>query len=186
MLLVPPERTANPIFEPAPHDEPHYRWSFFALLGSLMSAVPLGLARRSLDEFIELAGRKARGGAEPLATEQLTQLEVARCEAALRAARSFVLEALGSAWDTALAGDRIAVEQSLAIRLATANAMRTGIDVVDTAFRLAGGGALYDENPLQRCWRDLHAASNHIYYSTNHFARCGQQLLGQPTEQWML
>jgi alkylation response protein AidB-like acyl-CoA dehydrogenase len=52
--------------------------------------------------------------------------------------------------------------------------------VVDAMFHLAGGGALYDENPLQRCWRDVHAAGQHLYFSSNHRARIGQALLGRP------
>ena len=63
--------------------------------------------------------------------------------------------------------------------------MRAGIDVVDTTFRLAGGGALYDDHPLQRCWRDLHAGGCHIFFSDNRTARSGQAILGQPTEDWL-
>jgi alkylation response protein AidB-like acyl-CoA dehydrogenase len=62
--------------------------------------------------------------------------------------------------------------------------MRVAIDVADTMFALAGGGALYDDNPLQRCWRDVHAGSAHIFFSTPNLARSGQMLLGQPTEEW--
>ena len=76
----------------------------------------------------------------------------------------------------ALAGDDITLDQRLAIRLASANAMRVGIDIVDTVFHLAGGGALYDQSPLQRCWRDLHAGSCHIYFSDNHVAKGGKVL----------
>jgi indole-3-acetate monooxygenase len=183
--VVPREHTANPIFEHAPHDEPHFRWSFFALISSMMAGFPLGVARRALDEFVTLAGRKSRGGTDPLATEQMTQLEVARCEGALRAAKCLTHDVLGSAWDTALAGDRIALEQRLAIRLAAQNAMRAGTDVVDQVFALSGGGALYDDSPIQRCWRDIHAARGHIFFSNNHLARAGQLLLGQPTDEWI-
>ena len=184
--VVPLERTANPIFEKAPHDEPHFRWSFFGLLASMMSGFPLGVARRSLDEFTALAERKGRAGPEPLATEQVTQLAVARCEASLRAARCFMFDALAAAWETSVAGDEITRDQRLAIRLASANAMRAGIEIVDTVFHLAGGGALYDDSPLQRCWRDLHAGSSHIYFSDNHIAKSGKVLLGQPTEEWVM
>ena len=156
------EHMANPIFQRAPHDGPHFRWSFFALLGALMSGFPLGVARRALDELVALAGRKGRGGAEPLATEQVVQLEVARCEGALRAARGLMFDTLSVAWETSVAGDDISRQQRLAVRLAASNAIRAGLEVVDTAMRLAGGGALYDDNPLQRCWRDLHAGSSHI------------------------
>ena len=166
-VLVPLERTASPIFEQAPHDEPHYRWSFFALLGSLMSGVPIGVARRSLDEFFALAERKSRGGEGSLATEQVTQLAVAHCEGSLRARRA--------SWRTrsALPGTR----RSVATTSPETSASRSGwpsptpcelcLEVVDTVFALAGGGALFDDNPLQRCWRDLHAASSHIFFSTS-------------------
>ena len=141
--------------------------------------------RRSLDEFIALAERKSRAGPGSLATEQVTQLAVARCEGSLRAGEVFRRGFLGSAWDTALNGDDISRDQRLAIRLALANSMRAGLDVVDTTFGLAGGGALYDDNPLQRCWRDLHAASCHIIFSTNHVTFGGKVLLSQPVEEFI-
>ncbi len=184
--LVPLERTANPIFETAPQDAPHFRWSFFALLASLIAAVPLGVARRSLDEFVALAGTKGRGSTEPLATEQVVQLTVARDEGLLRAARSFLFESVESAWQTSLTGDPISREQRLAIRIAATNAMRAGIEVVDSVFALAGGGALYDDSPLQRCWRDLHAASSHIFFSNSFVSLGGQVILGQPAEDFRM
>jgi alkylation response protein AidB-like acyl-CoA dehydrogenase len=185
-VLVPLERTASPVFDRAPHDEPHYRWSFFALLGSLMAGVPIGVARRALDEFFALAERKSRGGEGSLATEQLTQLAVAQCEGSLRAAAGFVEDSIGAAWDTALVGDDISREQRLAIRLAVSHAMRACLEVVDTVFALAGGGALFDDNPLQRCWRDLHAASSHIFFSTSFGAFGGKVLLNQPVEEFRM
>ncbi|MDD9937976.1 MAG: acyl-CoA dehydrogenase family protein [Myxococcales bacterium] len=184
--LVPRERMARPMVDKAPHDEPHFRWSFFSLLGALMSGVPLGIARRSLDELVALAKTKSRTGDEPLAAEQAVQLDVAQCEASLRAARSSVMESISRAWETSLAGDEVTGEEKLAIRLSVSNAMRCGIEVVDTALRLAGGGALYDDSPLQRCWRDLHAARNHIFFSNNQAANTGRVLLGQPSDESQL
>ena len=46
--------------------------------------------------------------------------------------------------------------------------------------------ALYGEHPLQRCWRDLHAAGSHLYFSDGRSTRTGQILLGQPTDDWPL
>jgi len=84
-------------------------------------------------------------------------------------------------------GDAVTVtaDQRVAIRLAAGNAMRAGVDVVDTVFRLAGGGPP-DDSPLQRCWRDIHAGSNYLYFSDNHAAVVGRLLFGLPTrEQWL-
>ena len=184
--VVPLAHTASPMFENATHDEPHFRWSFFSLLGALMSGFPLGVARRALDEFTEMSPTRGRGGGEPLATEQVAQLEVARCEGAVRAARSFVHDALGSAWETALIGDEVPLEQRVAVKLAAHNAMRVCIEVVDTVFSLSGGSSLYEHSPIQRCWRDAHAGSSHIYFSNNHRALTGRALLGQPAEEYLL
>jgi alkylation response protein AidB-like acyl-CoA dehydrogenase len=183
---VPAEFTANPIFERARHTGPIFRWSFFALMGVLFAGLPLGIARRALDEFVALAPKKSRGS-RPLAEEQTVQLTVARAEEKLRSADALVTDALGQAWQRTVGGDDMTMDDRVAIRLATGRAMRAGVEVVDSVFRLAGGGALYDHSPLQRCWRDINAASHHGYFSEYHEARVGMALLGQPIpDPWMM
>jgi alkylation response protein AidB-like acyl-CoA dehydrogenase len=185
-VRVAPELTANPIFEPSRHPGPLYRWSFFALMGVQFAGFPLGIARRALDEFRTLAPVKSRGS-RPLAQEQSVQLAVVRCEADLRAARAFVTDVFGTAWQRTTAGDELTMADRVAVRLATGRAMRAGVTVVDTVFRLAGGGALYDRSPLQRCWRDLNAGSHHGYVSEYHETRTGRALLGLPVpDSWMM
>jgi alkylation response protein AidB-like acyl-CoA dehydrogenase len=185
-VRVAPEFTANPIFEPCPHPGPLYRWSFFALMGVQFAGFPLGIARRALDEFRALAPGKSRGS-RPLAQEQSVQLAMVRCEAGLRSAQAFVTDVVGRAWQRTLAGDELAMADRVALRLATGRAMRAGVKVVDTVFRLAGGGALYDRSPLQRCWRDLNAGSHHGYFSEYHETRVGRAVLGLPVpDPWMM
>jgi hypothetical protein len=36
---------------------------------------------------------------------------------------------------------------------------------VDRVFRLAGAEAVYAHHPMQRCFRDVHAAGQHILFS---------------------
>jgi hypothetical protein len=47
----------------------------------------------------------------------------------------------------------------------------------------AGGSPLYDTSPLQRCFRDIHAAGQHIAFSHETWKRIGKSLCGieQPT-----
>jgi len=185
-VSVPPEFTANPIFEKSHHTGPMFRWSFFSLMGVQFAGFPLGIARRALDEFTSLAPTKSRGS-KPLAQEQSVQLTVARCEANLRSAKVFVEDVIGTAWQRTLAGDEMTVEDRVAIRLATGRAIRAGVEVVDTVFRLAGGGALYGRSPLQRCWRDINAGSLHGYFSEYHETRVGRALLRVPVpDPWMM
>jgi indole-3-acetate monooxygenase len=43
---------------------------------------------------------------------------------------------------------------------------------------MAGGGALYDSSPMQRCARDLMAGTQHIILSMNQWKTIGRVLLG--------
>ena len=103
----------------------------------------------------------------------------------LRAARSLLFESVESAWQTSLTGDPISREQRLAIRIAATNTMRAGIEVVDSVFALAGGGACSDDSPLQRCWR---VSRSEQPTSSSRTASChsGQVILGQPAEDFRM
>ncbi|WP_018680553.1 acyl-CoA dehydrogenase family protein [Actinokineospora enzanensis] len=185
-VIVPPEYTANPIFEPARVDGPVFRWSFFALMGVLFAGFPLGIARRALDEFVAMAEHKSRGS-RTLAEEQSVQITVARAEGRLGAAQAYVHDVLGKAWDRTLAGDEMTIDDRASVRLATGHAIRAGVEVVDSVFRLAGGSALFDHSPLQRCWRDINAGSHHGYFSEYHETRVGRAQLGVPVpDPWMM
>jgi len=69
------------------------------------------------------------------------------------------------------------------VLLAANQAVRAGTEAVDRVFGLAGAGAVYAHHPLQRCFRDIHAAGQHILFSSGRDqayarARLG---IGQPT-----
>ena len=40
--------------------------------------------------------------------------------------------------------------------------VRQATRVVDRLFELSGGHSIYLQHPLQRIWRDIHAASQHL------------------------
>lgn len=121
-----------------------------------------------------------------MADTDTVAIAVAQCDAAVRAARAFAEESIGKGWEQALSGDALTLDQRIAIKAAALHAMAVGVDAVDTVFSMAGGSALFDDNVLQRCWRDIHAGSHHIFFSNEHLARNGKALLGRPTEHWML
>jgi alkylation response protein AidB-like acyl-CoA dehydrogenase len=175
--VVPDELTMNPILSLAQQDAPPYRWTCFALISSMFSGFSIGVARRAVEAFVALAATKTRRTTTTLATMQSVLLAVTRVEGDLRAARALVVDALGTAWDRALRGDPIDARNRVAIRLATAHAMETAVSVVDAVFAMSGGHALYDSSPIQRCWRDLHAASHHVFYGDEDIAHVGEALI---------
>ena len=59
-------------------------------------------------------------------------------------------------------------------------------DVTSIAFQAAGGGALFDANPLQRCLRDVLAAGQHFVVSQTAYQALGQFKLNQSEANPML
>jgi len=183
-LCVAEERTISPFFQAARHDGPLWRLPFFTLVGVALVGVPLGIARRALDEFTDLATTKTRAGTfQPLAEDPAAQVEFARAEASLRSARAFVLDEASALWDTAWAGDQPSLEQRAGFQLAAQQAMRAARQAVDTTFELTGARAVHASHPLQRCFRDLHTASQHVYFSPSALKRYAGTRFGiaQPT-----
>ena len=176
---VPEERTFMPFFAPARVDDPLYQLPFFVLILVFGAGFPLGVARRAVDEFRALAQAKSRRtDLRPLAEDETLQVEVARAEAALGSARAYVFDTVGEAWTAVSSGRPVTMKERAGVVSSVLHAFRAGRQVVDTAFGLAGGGALYDSSPLQRCWRDLHAGSQHIAVSIGTERAAGRVALG--------
>jgi indole-3-acetate monooxygenase len=166
-VAVPAEHLAAPVFEPARHDGPFWRLGLFDVAGVVMCGFPLGVARRAIDEFTTMAQTKFRGNpTNTLAGNNYTQMLLAQAESRLRAARLYVYDTMGAIWDTCCAGDRPAPSQRAELALAGCHAMRAALESVDSLYRLAGAEAVFTGHPLERCFRDLHAGSQHILFST--------------------
>jgi alkylation response protein AidB-like acyl-CoA dehydrogenase len=184
--VVPDELTMNPILSLAAQDAPQYRWTCFALIAALFSGFAVGVARRAMDEFVALAETKTRRTTTTLAAMEPVLLRATRAEGDLRAARALVVDALGGAWDRALRGDAIDTPHRVAIRLAALHVMETSVSVVDAVFAMSGGHALYDSSPIQRCWRDIHAASHHVFYGDEDIAHLGRALITNAEPHFMI
>lgn len=184
--VVREEYTASPFFEPARHDGPMWRLPFFTFVGTLMAGFPLGVARRSLDEFTVAAPKKFRPGSTgSLAEEDDVQVALTRAEGRLQSSRAFVFDALGELWETAQRGDVPDAKQRGKFLLSTQQAMRASVSAVNIAFGFAGASAIHADHPMQRCFRDIHAAAQHIYFSPAASKRYAKGRFGiQQQEFW--
>ena len=114
------------------------------------------------------------------------QSDVARAEALLRSARAFYYEAIDEAWQSAVTRGQIEIDQRRDIRLATTHATRSAAETVDLMYHLAGGSSVYRRSPLQRIFRDVHVATQHMMVSTSTLELTGRLLLGLETDTAML
>jgi indole-3-acetate monooxygenase len=184
---VPEAFTVRPGATAARVDEPLARFPNFTLLALGIAAVAIGVARRALDEFAIVAGAKTpQFSSRTLANSAFAQTEFARAEAQWRAGRAYLREEVGSAWDTASSGGLVTVDARVAMRLAAAHAVASSVAVIDTAFTLAGGTAVYDTSVLGRCLRDAHVVTQHIMVAPKLNETLGRHLLGADFDASMI
>ena len=119
-VFVPEGRWAQ-IADGPGRDNTWSRFSFYGLLASGVAAAAVGIARRAVDELVELAGAKQpQGSSRTLAERAATQAETALAERAATQAETALAERAATQAETALA-ERAATqaETALAERAAT-------------------------------------------------------------------
>jgi alkylation response protein AidB-like acyl-CoA dehydrogenase len=182
-VFVPDHRIVS-VFDVARHrPEPLYRIPVLALFAPHVAAVGLGIARAALDEVAALAIDKTPSfSTVPLAEKPLTQVELARAEAMLGGARSFLYDTLDDLWQTVATGRDPSRRQHALCRMAAVHASETAGLVARTASLLAGGTSIYTTSSLQRHARDADAVMHHVTQSSQMWEECGRVLLGfEPT-----
>ena len=54
------------------------------------------------------------------------------------------------------------METRILLRRDFTYAMKMLRDAMDSLIKISGSSGLLDDNPVQRCWRDVHAISSHV------------------------
>ena len=133
-----------------------------ALVMPFHMAIALGIARRALDEITEQAVEKGRGSPpSPLPTHPHFQFALGKAELELASARALAFHVVSSVWTEARAGRVPPPPMQAEARAAAVYITEAAQRVTTVAFQSAGGGALFDTNPLQRSFRDVHATGQH-------------------------
>jgi len=139
----------------------------------------LGIARGAIDACIELATyRRSTSAATLLRDRPLVQTRIGEAEAILNAARTYVIDAVGTVWEAVCAGVPDPGREIAQARLAITHGMHEAVRAVDLVFHAAGTNALYRKYPLERYFRDIHAAVQHAAGLPIHYESAGKVLLG--------
>ena len=158
-------RLGNPVF------------TFPTLPFCQLSAIALGLARRSIDILRELAETKRRGPMR-LCDDPSVQLRVAEADAMTSASRVYIKDVVSDLLASLHKGDPPSWEQRARFRLACTYSLDCAVKVIDMMYKNAGGSSVYKPNQLDRIFRDIHTAATHIRFSDLTYIQAGRMLLG--------
>lgn len=159
---------------------PLYRMSAMTCYEVGFAGVALGIARASLDAFVDVARNKVpRGHRSPLRDNAVVQSNAAQAEVNVRAARAFLLQAVADIWHTiAQPGGKLTVDQRITIRMASTHAIHKAREAVDFAYNAAGASAIFGSHPLERRFRDIHTVTQQLQGRLSHFETVGAWMLG--------
>ena len=177
-LFVPEERS---FVQEGPSwcERPLYGIPTTLLFATGFATVALGVARKSLDIAIEVGGSRTpyRSGTL-LRDHQTTQRTIGEAHAQHSSARAFLRESHARLWESACAKGRLTTDERIQLRVAATHAIRTSAQVVDAAYTLCGAGGIFQSNPIQRRFQDMHVITQHVQGHHVHYETAGQYLLG--------
>jgi len=160
-------------------DAPLYRFPTLGLLALGVSAVAIGIARHAIETFMELAGAKVpTGSTRTLANRGSTQKDLARARVLVESATAFTHRAIDAAWHEAQGSGRLGLDAKAELRLAATNNAWSAAEAVDLLYHAAGGSSIYEQNDLQRCFRDVHVATQHLMVAQPTWEMVGKVMLG--------
>jgi alkylation response protein AidB-like acyl-CoA dehydrogenase len=160
-------------------DAPLYRFPTLGLLALGVSAVAIGIAEHAIAAFIELATDKVpTGGSRTLANRAGAQKDLARAQGLVASARSLTKTAIDEAWAASVGTGKLETAHKAKLRLAATNNAWSAAEAVDLVYHAAGGTSIYSKSPLQRCFRDVHVATQHIMVAQPTYEVLGKISLG--------
>jgi alkylation response protein AidB-like acyl-CoA dehydrogenase len=178
-VFVPIDYTHDMLNPPATQPGLPYRWPAISAFATTVSVVPLGIARAALDSFTGgLAARARAGTSVALRDRELIQSEVGRAEVLHAAARALLLSAMNDLTQALDEGGERLVRARAMFRAACTHAAESSIRVAEMVSAAAGAVSIWEEHPLERQIRDIHAAAKHIAMSPNNYVVSGRIFLG--------
>jgi len=181
-LFVPTEMTGAISLATGPHPLRECvlaRMPFFSAIAVAQAPpVCLGIARHAIEEFTALALAKESAFTGRLSEQVQAQVGLARAEALLQSARCYWYAQVEQAWGAALEGREASLAERASTRLACLTAAENSVAAVDLLHRLAGSSSIFQSSPLERCWRDVHTAAQHMQVQDGRWETAGRVLLG--------
>jgi 3-hydroxy-9,10-secoandrosta-1,3,5(10)-triene-9,17-dione monooxygenase len=161
-----------------------YRVPVFDTFPYVVAAAALGIAQGTVEQFTtDTRSRVTSYSSTRMADYATTHVRLAEAAASVDAATVLLDTNCDHFMRIAEAGGVPTLEQKVRIRRDGAFAARLCIRAVDLLFEGGGGDALFEERPIQRAFRDIHAAGLHHALTWDIAAASyGKVVLGMPAD----
>ncbi len=194
-IFVPAHRTlaardmrGQPTPGSAVNPGPLYRLPLIAIAPYVISGVSLGIALGAWEGHVEtLRDRISHYTGARVADFQAVQIKLATARSMIDAAELIMLSHCRDAMRIARAGQVPDIGTKTRYRSDGAFSVKLCTDATDIIFGLSGGAGLYQSSPLQRAFRDAHAANAHALFNLDAAGTMfGRAALGLPVDNPML
>lgn len=139
---------------------PIYQGPFLAVHSYALLGPALGAARGGYADFTQWTRQRHLTYTQlSIAAHVPVQIKVAEIAAQIDAAELLARRCLATARKDY---PGISMEMRTLIRRDYGYAMRMLRDAMDSLVKISGSSGLMEGNPVQRCWRDVHAISSHV------------------------
>jgi len=176
-VMVPAAYAIDAFADEPTRPERLYAYPVIPFVTGAVGAVPIGIARGAIEELTRLVRTRKRAG-RPLAEDATVQQGIARAEIHARSAESLLLGAVDDMWQTVKRGKPPTLEQRAHVRMGCVNAGGSAAAAVDVVWGLAGSRAIFEDAGLERRFRDVHAATQHVALAPRTLEMAGRVLLG--------
>ena len=180
-VFVPDEHTFSLLDPPQEKGTLYHPRFFFTGLWTQTVANALGMARGAMDAYLQLAAQAGSTMSPTLLRDRPpAQSAVGEAEAIISGARAYLLDAVGAAWRTVRDESQDPSWEIAQARLAITHGMRESVRAVDILFHAAGTNAIHRKHPLERFFRDIHVAVQHVAGLPSNIEAGGRVMLGLP------
>jgi 3-hydroxy-9,10-secoandrosta-1,3,5(10)-triene-9,17-dione monooxygenase len=139
---------------------PMYRTPFLAVHTYALLGPALGLSRGGYAEFTQWTRKRILTYTQlAIAQHVPVQIQIADISAQIEMAELLARRCLATARQNY---SGMTMETRIVLRRDFAYAMRTLRGAMDSLIKMSGSAGLLEGNPVQRCWRDVHAISSHV------------------------
>ena len=145
------------------HGTPNFRIPLGNVFSYSLAAPVLGMAQGALEAFEEHMGsRIAYTTGEKMVENAPVHLRLSEAQAEIHSARLIMADDGREFVARAKRGEQPSMLQRAHVRRNQGYVAKLSVRAVDRLFEASGGHALFDDNPMQRFHRDVHAASHHF------------------------